>query len=219
MANFRRISKLLSLLLRHRPDEFGLAIDAYGYVALDEVLEAIQQRYAEVTEEDIRQLVEQADQRRFEINEKGIRALYGHSFFVEVDDEPIEPPELLYTGCPPRTAEKIRKEGIRPVDRFYVHLSLSPEIVEARNSKLDQLCVVAVEALKAHQAGHQFYQRGPVVLTTKIPVEFIGAIKGLADGGTAAGASDKEADAPAKSPAAEGAIQYGRKPRKALGRR
>ena len=221
MANFRRISKLLSLILRHRPDEFGLAIDAYGYVALDEVLEAIQQRYAEVTEEDIRQLVETADQRRFEINEKGVRALYGHTFFVEVDDAPIEPPQHLYMGCDQRKARKIRQEGIKPVDRFYVHLSLSPEIAEARNSKLDQSCVVEVEAGKAHAAGHLFYQRGIVVLTTRIPAEFIGAIKGL-DETSQSGQSRPQGgrERSAGNGAGQGdPIQYGRRPRKVLGRR
>ncbi|MBT4609281.1 MAG: RNA 2'-phosphotransferase, partial [Gemmatimonadetes bacterium] len=67
MPDRRRISKLLSLILRHRPDEFGLTMDEYGYIPLGEVVEAVQQRYSAVAEEDIRTLVEDSRQRRFEI--------------------------------------------------------------------------------------------------------------------------------------------------------
>jgi RNA:NAD 2'-phosphotransferase (TPT1/KptA family) len=88
----RRISKLLSLILRHHPDEFGLNMDEYGYIPLDEVVEAVQQRYSAVEEEDIRDLIETSRQRRFEIVGDRIRALYGHTFYVEMDGEPMDPP-------------------------------------------------------------------------------------------------------------------------------
>ena len=39
MVDRSRISKLLSLILRHRPDEFGLNIDEYGFIPVDEVIE------------------------------------------------------------------------------------------------------------------------------------------------------------------------------------
>ena len=60
MANTSRISKLLSLMLRHRPDEFGLEIDAYGYAPLDQVVQGVQERYAEVTETEVVALVKDA---------------------------------------------------------------------------------------------------------------------------------------------------------------
>ena len=71
-------------------------MDEYGYIPLGEVVEAVQQRYSAVAEEDIRTLVEDSRQRRFEITDNRIRALYAHSFFVEMDGEPIEPSESLY---------------------------------------------------------------------------------------------------------------------------
>ena len=44
-------------MLRHRPDEFGLEIDAYGYAPLDQVVQGVQERYAEVPEAEIVALV------------------------------------------------------------------------------------------------------------------------------------------------------------------
>ena len=44
MVDQSRVSKLLSLMLRHKPDEFGLEVDAYGYVPIDQVIQGIQSR-------------------------------------------------------------------------------------------------------------------------------------------------------------------------------
>ena len=140
MADHRRISKLLSLMLRHRPDEFGLNVDDYGFVPLDEIVEAVQQRYAEVTREDVCQLVEGAGQRRFEIRDETIRALYAHSFYVEMDGDPLDPPELLYMASEAPAAQKMTAEGIKPADRFYLHLSISREAAESRTRRFEAPC-------------------------------------------------------------------------------
>ncbi len=42
-----RISKLLSLVLRHRPDEFGIEVDRFGFADLQSVLLAIHGRDAD----------------------------------------------------------------------------------------------------------------------------------------------------------------------------
>ena len=179
----KRLSKLLSLILRHRPDEFGLNMDAYGYVPLADLLEAVQERYKDVSEEDIRSLVEEANQSRFEIGDGGVRALYGHSFFVEMDGEPMEPPEKLYMGSTASIARKMKAEGARPVDRFYLHLSQTREVAESRSRQLDVPCVVEILAQKAQEEEEvQFYVRGEVVLSQEISADCIGEISGLEGG-------------------------------------
>ena len=54
-------------MLRHRPDEFGLEIDAYGYAPLDQVVQGVQERYSEVPEAEIVALVKDPEQYRFEL--------------------------------------------------------------------------------------------------------------------------------------------------------
>lgn len=206
MANKRSISRLLSLMLRHRPDEFGLNIDEYGYVPLDQVVQAVQERHEEVTEEDIVALANEPDQHRFELTERGIRALYGHSFFVEMDGEPMEPPDVLYMGSTAAAARRMKSQGILPGDRFYVHLSLSREAASERSREDGRPVVVEVLAREAGAAGVAFYARGAVVLTREVPPEFVGTIHGL--------------EAPAEQPTTGGLqvprsqVKYGRKPRK-----
>ena len=203
MANTSRISKLLSLMLRHRPDEFGLEIDAYGYAPLDQVVQGVQERYAEVAEADIVNLVKAPGQYRFELNEFGIRALYGHSFFVDMDGEPMDPPpDQLYMGTTRSAAQRFTREGISPGDRYYVHLSLTREAAESHSHQRDTPCVVEILAAKAHEEGCRFFSRGTVVLTEEIPASCIGPIHG---------SQQKPLDV-AEMPAA-GGISYGRKPR------
>jgi putative RNA 2'-phosphotransferase len=165
----RRISKLLSLILRHRPDEFGLNMDQYGFIPLDEVVESVQQRYSAVEEDDVRDLVGTSRQHRFEIVDDRIRALYGHSFFVEMDGEPMEPPEHLYLCVPSAQGRRMQEEGIRSEDRFYLHLSPTREVAESRAGTVAAPCIVEVRAAAATaEAQVQFWSRGEVVLTKHV---------------------------------------------------
>ena len=102
-------------MLRHRPDEFGLEIDPYGYAPLDQVVQGVHERYDEVVEADVVALANDPEQSRFELNENGIRALYAHSFFVDMDGEPMDPPpEKLYMGTTKAEARRFASEGISP---------------------------------------------------------------------------------------------------------
>ena len=153
MVNYRRISKLLSLILRHRPDEFGLNLDDYGFGPLDEVVEAVQSRYEDAGEDDIRSMVSDARQQRFEIVDDKIRALYAHSFFVEMDGDPMDPPERLFMGCTRNEAQRYMEEGVKPVDRYYVHLSTSREAAAGRSREDDRPLVLEILAQKAQEQG------------------------------------------------------------------
>jgi len=224
-------------MLRHRPDEFGLNVDDYGFVPLDEIVEAVQQRYAEVTREDVCQLVEGAGQRRFEIRDETIRALYAHSFYVEMDGDPLDPPELLYMASEAPAAQKMKAEGIKPADRFYLHLSISREAAESRTRRFEAPCIVEILAREAHGEEIEFYSRGEVVLTREIPAKFVGEIAKLAPSPAeerpsrpdrsrrnrpAAGPRQK-LEPPAKPPAVPPVadvpreMSYGRKPRRVAG--
>ena len=206
VANKRSISRLLSLMLRHRPDEFGLEIDEYGFVPLEQAVQAVQERYDEVEEKDIHELLESPDQYRFELTERGIRALYAHSFFVEMDGEPMDPPELLYMGSTASAARRFKTEGIGPGDRFYVHLSLNRETAEERSRDPNAPVVVEILAKEASAAGVEFYERGEVVLTRRVEAQFVGAIHGLP-------ATQSARDDDWQKPSSD-QITYGRKTRR-----
>jgi len=208
-------------MLRHRPDEFGLDIDEYGYAPLEQIVEAVQERYEEVSEEEVVDLLRAPDQRRFELNDRGVRALYGHSFFVEMDGEPMEVPEHLYMGSTPGAARRYASEGISPGDRSYVHLSLDRETAAERSRAEGGPVVVEILARKAQESGVEFYLRGPVVLTRQVPAAFVGVVHGASPQPEAIGKPDAGPGAatPARPVPPGGAtVTYGRRPRKATRR-
>ena len=121
---------------------------------------------------DIEHLVYDAEKLRFEITEGKIRARYGHSIPVEMDRPPVEPPEFLYQEVSAGELAQVRREGLLPYDRQYVHLSYDPQR-EGGSRRRGPQSVVTVRAREAHAAGVVFYDCGPTMLTAQVPPEFL----------------------------------------------
>ncbi len=124
-----RISKLVSLLLRHNPDLGGLSPDEGGFVPLDDLLDSVVKIMGEgCSREEVLNVI-LSDRERFEVVGGKVRARYGHSFRV-VYDRPVSPeevPEVLYHGTTLKSLRSILEEGLKPMNRTYVHLSLTKE--------------------------------------------------------------------------------------------
>lgn len=169
------VSKLLSLMLRHRPDEFGVEVDEQGYADLDAVVEALQDRDGDITLDDVESVVYDGEKRRFEIEEGRIRARYGHSIPVDLGTDPVEPPEFLYKGVEPKAVNAVLREGLEPGDRQYVHLSFEADVARDLGSgrRRKPSVVIRVNALAAHKAGIPFYDCGPTILTPQVPADYV----------------------------------------------
>ncbi|MGC9523225.1 MAG: RNA 2'-phosphotransferase [Anaerolineae bacterium] len=159
----RKLSKFLSLLLRHRPARFPIGLDEQGYADLDEVMRIVQglPNFRWATIKDVEALLEQPGRQRFEIVEgdggRRIRALYGHTA-LRPAYESIEPPDVLYHGTAPEALDAIRRDGIRPMQRQYVHLTPDPEA--ARSIALrhtPEPVILKIDAANAHRDGVAFY--------------------------------------------------------------
>lgn len=173
----KRLSKLLSLILRHEPGKFGLVLDDEGWVGLSGLLTAVRMRrdWRQATEAEIREVVETSDKQRFEICGERIRARYGHSVPQAVTYPEVEPPELLYHGTAPEAVPAIREQGLRSMQRQYVHLSLDTEqarVVGRRHSP--RPVVLTVRAWEAWRAGVKFYRpETRLYLSPAVPPAFI----------------------------------------------
>ncbi len=111
--------------------------------------------------------------KRFEIKGDKIRALYGHSV-LKVSYKESEPPEFLYHGTSRKNVKKILKEGLKPMKRKYVHLSLSKEEasrVGKRHDRNPQILLILSK--KAYKKGIKFYKAGDIYLCEYLPPEFI----------------------------------------------
>jgi putative RNA 2'-phosphotransferase len=196
-----KLSKFLALILRHQPERFGLPLDEEGWASLPEVMEILRglPNFRWATRADVLAVVERgtgetsarsaetlsrdaqaeglaaAGKRRFQIEGNRIRARYGHSLARPIRYEPCAPPPRLYHATSPDGLASIRREGLRPMERQYVHLSPDPETalhVGARHA--DRPVVLTVRAAQAHAAGVEFYQADDAVYLAKhIAVEFL----------------------------------------------
>ncbi len=123
--DIRRISKKLSLLLRHRPELYQLTLDEEGWCEVDALLSAFRQKGELLNRETLQAVVDNNDKKRFAISSDGqrIRASQGHSIPIDLGYEPAAPPEVLYHGTATRFLESILKTGLQKQQRHHVHLS------------------------------------------------------------------------------------------------
>ena len=156
-----RLSKFLSLVLRHRPDDYGLAMDEQGWVDFESLIDVLvaEDIVAETAEDDVMELVDGSERRRFQVEGNRIRALYGHSARIPLQYPPQTPPDVLWHGTTPEHAARIRHEGLKPEGRAFVHLSSTEgeaRSVGGRHSETPVL--VRVDARAALDRNVPFHQ-------------------------------------------------------------
>ena len=152
----------MSKILRHTPKEFGLTLDpADGSCPLHRLTKVIQAqpRWGWVTTEDIRQVVAHSDKQRFEISGDRIRARYGYSH-DKVQYPPGTPPSRLFHGTNTQALSSILQEGLRSMNRQYVHLSEGTHFASMAGSRRGELVMLSVDTRQAEQAGVVFYFAG-----------------------------------------------------------
>ena len=173
-----RLSKTISHALRHKPEEYGLQLDAEGWVPVETLLDALHRRretWRQVRVADIEQIMDESEKQRFEMRNGKIRAFYGHSTADKIEKQPAIPPAFLYHGTTPQAAEAILREGLRSMKRQYVHLSTDEKtarLVALRRTS--QPVILRVAALEAHQQGIHFYPGNEDIwLADPVPPAFI----------------------------------------------
>jgi putative RNA 2'-phosphotransferase len=161
------ISKTISHALRHEPWLYELELDDAGWVPVEALLDALRAEkpaWAGLSEADLVQMMAQAGKQRFEMRDGRFRALYGHSTPQKLAKEPAEPPAILFHGTAPETVPLIRRDGLRPMRRQYVHLSADvPTATQVGRRKAADPVILRVRAGEAHQAGLRFYRGNDLV--------------------------------------------------------
>ncbi|MNI35178.1 RNA 2'-phosphotransferase [compost metagenome] len=168
------LSKLLTKLLRHTPEEFGIVLESKdGSCKLEDLLLVLHKevKWKSITIEDIQQIVSQCEKQRFEIVGDRIRARYGHSH-DKVSYSALVPPAKLYHGTNHNAVLSILEEGIYSMKRQYVHLSVGLHFATLAGSRRGELRIVAVDTVKATSLGVTFYYAGNEVwLADQVPAE------------------------------------------------
>ncbi|WP_116115985.1 RNA 2'-phosphotransferase [Austwickia chelonae] len=171
------LSRIVSHALRHEPWVYELELDGQGWVSLAALVEAlrVERSWSKLTVSDVEVMVAGASKQRHEIRDGRIRALYGHSVPGRVERIPAEPPRWLFHGTSPSAAERIVVDGLLPMGRQFVHLSVDRETAWAVGSrKADVPVILRVDAQAAAETGVAFYAgNAKVWLADAVPREFI----------------------------------------------
>jgi len=170
-----RLSRFLSLILRHRPDQVGLTLDPSGRVGIADLVTALHGHgWEDLTIDEVTE-VARLDARRFELDGATIRARYGHSLTLEQPGPPARPPEWLYLAVPDAEVAAAQAGGLRPGQRRHVHLCRTPQEA-ARLLERHQVTglIVTILARRAHDHGVPFYQATDhLFLVPEVPGEFV----------------------------------------------
>lgn len=177
MANsIVKISKLLSLVLRHQPDKIGLTLDENGWVDVDELLRCVNQHGTSLTRDLLEQVVAENDKKRFAFSDDRlrIRASQGHSISVDLALPAVQPPELLYHGTATRFVDSIRETGLHSGSRQHLHLSIDVETAISVGKRHGKPVVLTILAGELWRNGQSFYlSENHVWLTESVPVSAI----------------------------------------------
>ena len=171
-----KISKRMSMWLRHNPADIGLTMDPAGWVGVDELLRQARAHGRGFTRPQLDEVVTHNNKQRFEYDgsRARIRARQGHSVEVELGYPAAEPPALLYHGTAQAQVAAILREGVRPMSRHAVHLSVDVETARNVGGRHGKPVVLTVDAAAMHAAGHEFQVTGNGVwLVAGVPARFL----------------------------------------------
>ncbi len=171
-----RVSRFLSLVLRHQPSVVGVRLDPGGWIDVDELVAAFEAGGQRITRADVECVVDNNDKQRFTIDPTldRIRASQGHSFAVDLGLSRRQPPESLFHGTASSSVEQILRQGIHRASRHAVHLSPDEATATAVGARRGRHTVLRVDAERMHADGHEFtVSANGVWLVEAVPGEYL----------------------------------------------
>lgn len=171
-----RISKLLSLVLRHQPQNIGITLDESGWTNVAVLIRQINHKGVNISFELLQQVVQHNNKQRFAFNQDKtkIRANQGHSLTVDLGYKPTMPPAILYHGTSEQSLASILKSGIEKRKRHHVHLSVYPETALQVGRRHGKPIILEVDAAGMQRDGFCFYlSENKVWLTDQVPAKYL----------------------------------------------
>ena len=159
--NPKQLAKLMDYVLGRRPDEFGLVLNADGFVKVKEFLKAIteEEGYGYVRRAHLNEIFLTVPDHAFEIADNMIRSkirdrLPDHRYAMD-------PPKLLYTCVRQKAYPHVHAKGIRPTGFSQVVLSAGREMAERIGRRIDRAAVLlTIQVQHSLDQGVVFFQAG-----------------------------------------------------------
>jgi uncharacterized protein (TIGR02452 family) len=171
-----RVSKFLSLVLRHDPARIGITLDDAGWTDVSALLAALAAHGTRLTRDELHEIVRTSDKQRFAVSSDGtrIRANQGHSVPVELGLPAVTPPETLFHGTVEAALPGIEDKGLIRGARHAVHLSADVETASTVGARRGKPVILSIRAGAMGDAGFTFQRsENGVWLTDRVPAEYI----------------------------------------------
>jgi len=176
------LSRIMAGALRHFPDKLGLMMDGKGWVEISSLIDAIgtgRSGFSWLRPHHIEALVYTDPRERYQIDGGMIRATYGHTIDVNLDDLPHADLDYFYYPVTEEEADIIIEGGLHPIERKKVHLSGSIEkAIEAGKVRTEKPLILKIDGSKAKKDGVIIYQAGKdVFITDSVDAKYISKVK------------------------------------------
>ncbi|WP_315053116.1 RNA 2'-phosphotransferase [Chryseobacterium indoltheticum] len=172
----KKTSKFLSYVLRHHPELIDLNLDENGWANVDELITKSKNDSQGFTFEELDEIVQTNDKKRFIFNEDKtrIRANQGHSIDINLALIPQQPPEFLYHGTAQSNIDSIFEKGIEKRNRQHVHLSQYIETATKVGMRHGKPIILTINTEKMFDDGIEFYlSENNVWLTDFVDIKYI----------------------------------------------
>lgn len=172
----KKISKFLSLVLRHQPDKIGIVLDDAGWTSVNTLLTQLESAGRRISLDVLETVVAENDKQRFQFSEDRtlIRATQGHSVDVELGYEKSTPPDVLCHGTPTKFVDSIRAHGLTKQKRHHVHLHVDQNLAASVGERRGQPVVLTIDAKRMEADGFEFFvSPNGVWLTDHVPPKYL----------------------------------------------
>ena len=162
------MSKRLAFLLRH-DGTYEFELD--GWRKVEDLVSNHGFSYAELD-----RIVATDSKGRYEFSSDKslIRARWGHSIPVELGDECLEVPDILYHGTADIYLLSIQKEGLKRKNRQFVHLTDNRIMAMESGKRHGNPVVLTIDSGKMKEDGIKFWKRGNCIwLTERVEIQHI----------------------------------------------
>ena len=171
----KKVSKFISLILRHKPEVIGITLDEHGWADVNELIEGIR-KSTDFDMAMLEKIVAEDEKQRYSFNEDKtlIRANQGHSIPVDVELERKTPPAILWHGTGEKFTASIDSIGLIPKSRLYVHLSSDRPTAKRVGARHGKPVIYQVDAEAMNRDGHEFFLSvNGVWLTKAVPPQYL----------------------------------------------
>ena len=169
------LARMLTYMLCHRPDEFGLVLSEDGFIPVKTLLRALSAEpgWGFVRRHHLDQVAALVQPPAFELAEERLRCLAPSPASLRRPGEP--PPALLYAAIPVKAHERVWEEGLKPPPQKELVLAATPEAaLKLGRRRSPQPMLVTVQAQAAARAGVAFQGYGEdLFLAPALPREFL----------------------------------------------